>query len=398
MKREAITHTKLKRLCHRLDIPQWQAVGLLEMTWHLTAREAPRGDIGKLSDEDIALALDYRGDSSAMVKALISSGWLDQDQKHRLLVHDWPDHADDATHMKLARHKLRFANGTCPKIGRLPQAERKQAEAFYRLPAQACARSEHGVGEPEPRRSPAPPEPEPVPSSSPSQSHAMPGLAAPEHARDLSPDQGSAAKRGQIQLHSGSASVFVDDDEKPKRPESPKTLSSTGEFAKPKPLDESKPRAFATPTDELKAMVLEKTGKAIEQEVLDEVSSNLGGAVTQEFVDEIKPHIGNNLTNPVGFIRKRSRRRIRPASAPETVKYKCSVPTCGSTVRGEGIRLVNGRPVPCTCASPEYIRKMIAKGELCAEDAAMVPAPAARGSGYTDRNGVGEISLAKAAG
>lgn len=89
MKREAIGHTKMKRLCRRLDIPLWQGVGLLESIWHLTAREAPRGDIGKLSDEDIALAIDYRGDESKLIDALIESGWLDLDPVARLVIHDW---------------------------------------------------------------------------------------------------------------------------------------------------------------------------------------------------------------------------------------------------------------------------------------------------------------------
>ncbi len=39
MKREAITHTKVKRLCRRLDFAQWQGVGPLESLWHLTARD-----------------------------------------------------------------------------------------------------------------------------------------------------------------------------------------------------------------------------------------------------------------------------------------------------------------------------------------------------------------------
>ena len=94
MKREAIGHTKMKRLCRRLDIPLWQAVGLLETLWGLTAREAPRGDIGKLSDEDIALAIDYRGAESKLIEALIGSGWLDRDPVERLVIHDWADHAD----------------------------------------------------------------------------------------------------------------------------------------------------------------------------------------------------------------------------------------------------------------------------------------------------------------
>ena len=39
MKREALTHTKMHRLCRRLGLPLWQAVGLLESLFHLTARE-----------------------------------------------------------------------------------------------------------------------------------------------------------------------------------------------------------------------------------------------------------------------------------------------------------------------------------------------------------------------
>ena len=70
MKREAIAHTKMKRLCRRMDLPLWQAMGLLEAIWHLAARETPRGDIGRLSDEDIALGIDYRGDESKMIEVI----------------------------------------------------------------------------------------------------------------------------------------------------------------------------------------------------------------------------------------------------------------------------------------------------------------------------------------
>jgi len=60
MKREALNHTKMKRLCRRLNLPLWQGVGILETLWQLTAKQAPRGDIGRLSNEDIAIGLDYR--------------------------------------------------------------------------------------------------------------------------------------------------------------------------------------------------------------------------------------------------------------------------------------------------------------------------------------------------
>jgi hypothetical protein len=87
-----------------LDIPLYQAVGMLELLWHLTAREAPRGDIGKLSNEDIALALDYRGDEDVLIEALIRTRWLDRNETHRLLIHDWHEHAWLTINSRALRH------------------------------------------------------------------------------------------------------------------------------------------------------------------------------------------------------------------------------------------------------------------------------------------------------
>jgi hypothetical protein len=177
MKREAITHTKMKRICRRLDLPSWQGVGLLESLWQLTARETPRGNIGKLSDEDIALGIDYRGDEKKMLNALVDSGWLDRDSVERLIVHDWAEHADDAVHMRIARLREFFVGGHPPKLSRLPSEDRKLAQAFYAENAQTpdpCAGTPHAkppsvrtasaqntdpCALPEPRQSPVPPEP-----------------------------------------------------------------------------------------------------------------------------------------------------------------------------------------------------------------------------------------------
>jgi len=112
-------------------MPLWQAVGLLEALWNLAARQCPQGDIGRLSNEDIAVGLEYAGDENLMVEALCGSGWLDPDENSRLIIHDWHDHADDAVHMKLARARLFFADGRTPKFGRLPTHERRAAEQFY---------------------------------------------------------------------------------------------------------------------------------------------------------------------------------------------------------------------------------------------------------------------------
>jgi hypothetical protein len=103
MKREARNHSKMKRICRKLDIPVYQAVGLMESIWHVTATEAWRGDIGKLTNEDIAIAIDYRGDENNLIDALVGCGWLDVSAEHRLLVHDWPEHADQAVQKRAER-------------------------------------------------------------------------------------------------------------------------------------------------------------------------------------------------------------------------------------------------------------------------------------------------------
>ena len=111
MKREAVGSTKMKKLCKRLNLQLYMGIGILEAIWHLTAREAPQGDIGKLPNEDIALGIDYEGDSDQLIEALVDSRWLDRSDTYRLVVHDWHEHADDALDMRLARSGKLYANG-----------------------------------------------------------------------------------------------------------------------------------------------------------------------------------------------------------------------------------------------------------------------------------------------
>lgn len=103
-------HTKLKRLVRTLKVPQYAAVGILESLWHLTAREAPEGNIGKLSNEDIAIWIDWDGDATVLIEALIVSGWIDEDTTERLLIHDWHEHADDATKKAIDRQRKKLAD------------------------------------------------------------------------------------------------------------------------------------------------------------------------------------------------------------------------------------------------------------------------------------------------
>src|SRR5205823_5688049 len=84
------------------------AVGYLELLWHFTAKYAPQGDVGRFSDARIEAALDWSGKPGKLVGALVTAQWLDRHPKWRLLVHDWRDHADDATRKRLARSNLQL--------------------------------------------------------------------------------------------------------------------------------------------------------------------------------------------------------------------------------------------------------------------------------------------------
>ena len=64
------------------------AVGLLERLWHTTIADAYKGDIGKLSDGEIAEACGWFGSARELVGTLVDTGWLDESAEHRLLVHD----------------------------------------------------------------------------------------------------------------------------------------------------------------------------------------------------------------------------------------------------------------------------------------------------------------------
>jgi hypothetical protein len=57
--------------------------------------------------------------------------WIDKSDEHRLVVHDWHEHCDDATHIKLARAVETFATGQVPNMARMKKEERTVLEVKY---------------------------------------------------------------------------------------------------------------------------------------------------------------------------------------------------------------------------------------------------------------------------
>jgi hypothetical protein len=146
LKRGTPDHPKLLALARALGVHRVVAVGTLELLWHWTARYAPRGDVGRYPDESIAQGVLWDGDPSALTRALAASGWLDECSEHRLIVHDWAQHADDATKKHLSRNNLQFA---C--VSRQSPDKSRQRRTKSRNVTPAVAKPEP-LPEPEPLR------------------------------------------------------------------------------------------------------------------------------------------------------------------------------------------------------------------------------------------------------
>lgn len=77
--------------------------GVLELLWDLCASSTPKGNIGRYSNEDIADEIGYDGDPDKLIEALVAAGWLDEDEEHRLVVHDWHEHCPRYVQTKVRR-------------------------------------------------------------------------------------------------------------------------------------------------------------------------------------------------------------------------------------------------------------------------------------------------------
>ena len=82
MKRSAVGSPKLLDLIdglRRLRVPKAQAVamGSLEGLWIFAAQHAPRGDVGRWSDEQIARACGWEEQGGDLLALLVETRWLD---------------------------------------------------------------------------------------------------------------------------------------------------------------------------------------------------------------------------------------------------------------------------------------------------------------------------------
>ncbi len=108
MKRGTPNHRKMHALAEALKLPLYGAVGIMEMLWHFAGQQTPEGDLGRVPDRQIAAAVDWNKKPEALVTALVAVGWLDRNEKYRLIIHDWAEHVEYEVARKLLREKKDF--------------------------------------------------------------------------------------------------------------------------------------------------------------------------------------------------------------------------------------------------------------------------------------------------
>lgn len=103
MKLNALEHPKTLAFASRLGVELPTAIGHLELLWAFTAKQSPRGDVGKWEDGAIALACYYKGEPEKFVNSLLKSGLMDAHKTHRLVIHDWQEHCPNWIRAKLKK-------------------------------------------------------------------------------------------------------------------------------------------------------------------------------------------------------------------------------------------------------------------------------------------------------
>jgi len=128
MKKGTPNHPKTLRFAQMLHIRRRDAVGLLELLFHFVADFCPGGDIGKWPDETIAKAVGWpQKRASELVEALITcgpkdngAGYLERSEAHRLIVHDWDEHAPEYIKKRVRRGDVVFARSDDTSADCLP--------------------------------------------------------------------------------------------------------------------------------------------------------------------------------------------------------------------------------------------------------------------------------------
>jgi hypothetical protein len=113
MKIDCVGHIKTLKLKRELQLPRWQVIGLLETLFNFAMINADDGGVGRYSNDEIALYMEYFDDADKLVEALETSGFLEPCEENRLKIHDWAEHAPKFLKDRLDKRAKR--NGDTPR-------------------------------------------------------------------------------------------------------------------------------------------------------------------------------------------------------------------------------------------------------------------------------------------
>jgi hypothetical protein len=119
--------------CKATGFRRYEAVGMLTMFWRFAEMHAESGDITDFSAGRICnwVGARSRSEWDAVWRALVDAGWVDV-VGGRYVISDWPAACPDTVHLRLARLRGVFADGSLPRMTRLPSEEREAVLADYK--------------------------------------------------------------------------------------------------------------------------------------------------------------------------------------------------------------------------------------------------------------------------
>ncbi len=139
------------------------AVGLLERLWQFTMANAFRGDVGRYADDEIAEGVGWHGDATDLIAALKACGWLDESDAHRLVVHDWHEHAPKHVKANAARAGGFLSERKEPPLRSLPQGSSSKEPPLRSLPPNVTKRNQTERNQTITPPTPSEAKPEPAP-------------------------------------------------------------------------------------------------------------------------------------------------------------------------------------------------------------------------------------------
>jgi len=109
---ELPTHPKTRKAARKLGVGAPQVIGHLHVLWYWCLTHRPDGRLDGMDSDDVADAAGWPDEGETFVKAMVMSGWLDDDNG-TLAVHDWWDGAGKTIRRrKFATERQRRARDT----------------------------------------------------------------------------------------------------------------------------------------------------------------------------------------------------------------------------------------------------------------------------------------------